>query len=500
MKFESTLSLVWVSIMSIVIGAIIGKVIYQIYLNRKEQKLEDKIKEAEQKAAGIIEKAEKNAGNITQNAQRESDKKMQKIDYLEKILLKKEEKLDSKLENIEVEKEKIIKKQEEVNIIIEKQKSTLSQVAQMSVEEAKSKLFDMVEKEYQEELVKFINKFKTIKQEEAEKEASNIVSNILPKVSVDIVSEFTVTNIDIPSEDTKWKIIWREWRNISYFERLTWVELIIDDTPLTVKISSFDPEKRYIAAETLKILIKDWRINPVYIKKVLDDITKSLPDLYKKKWEEALSALNLPLMNPELVRMIWQFHIRYSYGQNLLIHSMEVARISENIANELGIDWILAKKAWLLHDIWKLTSWNWQAHSKVGADLLRKYGVDKIIINAAEWHHYDEPLTHPIGRIVAAADAISAWRPWARFNTKELFIERMTNLEKLIWSIQWIEKVYIMQAWREIMVFANPEQIDDLSLEKLVKEIWTRIEWQLDYPWVIRIVAVRETKVVDYLK
>lgn len=500
MKFESTLSLVWISIVSLILGAVIGKLLYQYYLTKKEKNLEEKVKEAETQAKGIIEKAEKNAHYLIQNAQKDSDKKMEKIDYLEKILIKKEEKLDVKIDNLEIEKEKIIKKQEEVNSIIDQQKHTLSNIAQMSPEEAKNKLFEVVETEYQEELVKFINKFKTIKQEESDKEAAQIIASVLPKVNIDIVSEFTVSNIDIPSEDTKWKIIWREWRNISYFERLTWVELIIDDTPLTVKISSFDPEKRFIASETLKILIKDWRINPVYIKKILDDVQKSLPDIYKKKWEEALSSLNLPLMNPEIVRLIWQFHIRYSYGQNLLIHSIEVARIAENIANELWLDWVLAKKAWLLHDIWKLSSWNWQAHSKVWADLLRKYWIDKVIINAAEGHHYDVPLTHPIGWIVAAADAISAWRPWARFNTKELFIERMTNLEKLVGSIQWIEKVYIMQAWREIMVFANPEQIDDLGLEKLVKEIWNKIEWQLDYPGVIRIAAVRETKVVDYLK
>ncbi|MEF2175827.1 MAG: HDIG domain-containing metalloprotein, partial [Candidatus Absconditabacteria bacterium] len=354
--------------------------------------------------------------------------------------------------------------------------------------------------EYSDEISQFIQKFKTVKQDEALKNAAEIITKVLPRVAVDQVSEFTVSNVDIPSEDTKGKLIGREGRNISYFEKVTGVELVIDDTPMMVKISSYDPEKRFLATETLKKLIKDGRINPVYIKKLYDEVCAGLDKRLTSKGEETLQSLGLPLMKPDIVKMIGQFYLRYSYGQNLLVHSIEVARIAELIANELGLDGILAKKAGILHDIGKISAITGQGHSTIGGDILRKYGFEEAVVNSAEGHHNDVPLTTPISWIVTAADAISASRPGARFNTKELFLERMSNLEKLISSISGTDKVFIMQAGREIMVFAKPDEVSDVGLEKLVKEIAIKVEDQLDYPGVIRVMAIRETKVVDYLK
>jgi len=447
----------------------------------------------------VIWEAEKRAKEITRIWQIEIDRKQQKIDSIEERLFQKEERIDKKLESLEQEKDIVKAKQEELRNTIEEGKKRLSDLAKLTPEEAKQKLFDIIERDNKEEIVKFVNKFKLIKEEEADNVASNIIAEVLPKIWIDSVSEFTVSDIMLPSEDIKWKIIWREWRNISFFERVTWVELIIDDTPMTVRLSSFDPEKRFLAVETLKRLIKDWRINPVYVEKTYEEVSAWFENLLKKKWEETLASLNLPIMNPDVLLMIWKYHLRYSYGQNLLIHSLEVAKISEIIANELWFDWMMAKKAWLLHDIGKVVDSNLKAHSKVGAEFLKKYGFNEIIVNAAEGHHHDVPLKHPIGWIVTAADAISAWRPWARLNTKDLFIERMENLEKLIVWIEWVEKTYIMQAWREIMAFVNPSLVSDITLEKTAKTIWKTIESQLDYPWVIRVMVVRETKVIDYL-
>lgn len=479
----------------------LSKILYDFILTWKQKELDKRIDDTTKQAREIIEKAEKQYQEILKTAQVETEKRIQNVEKIEERVLQKEEKLEAKLEWLEKEKEKIYQKQEEADKIILEQKNILTHLSGLSPDEAKTKLFDIIEQENKTEIVNFINKFKSIKQEEAQKEACDIIARVLPRVGMTEVNEFTLTTVDIPSEETKWKIIWREWRNISFFERVTWVELIIDDTPMVVKLSSYDPEKRYVASETLKKLLKDWRINPVYIEKYHKEISLSLGSMFLDKWKQALSDLNLSMMKPEIVQMIWQYYLRYSYGQNLLTHSIEVARLSEMLANELWLDWVLAKKAWLLHDIWKLTSvWNWEWHAKLGWDILRQYWFDDVVVNAAEAHHFDIPLTHPISRIVAAADAISAGRPWARFNTKDFFTERMWNLEKLIMSLPWVDKTFIMQAGREIMVFVNPETIDDLNMEKLVKEVWEKIESQLDYPWAIRVVAIRESKVAHYLR
>jgi len=247
--------------------------------------------------------------------------------------------------------------------------------------------------------------------------------------------------------------------------------LIVDDTPLVVRISSFDSEKRYIAAMTLQKLIKDGRINPFYIEKTYNEVVADMGNLLIEKGKEALAMLNIPMMKPELVKMIGQFYLRYSYGQNLWQHSIEVAKISEAIAAEFGLDPTLAKKAGLFHDIGKIIATTGQSHSAIGAETLKKMGMDPVIINAAESHHYDVPIEYPIAWIVAAADAISASRPGARFNTKELFIEKMSELEKLIYEIPGIDKVHIMQAGREIMVYVNPKEISDTEVETLLKDI-----------------------------
>lgn len=461
------------------------------------------ISDAEDKAKDIKNKSELERRSVDlekKNLDVEKQKLMKNIERMEERLQQKEERIDQRIENLDKEKEKVQEKQKELQWIVESQKAELSRVAWLSPEQAKEQIFEVIRQENQKEIVDFINKFKVIKQEQAKEVASDVISKVLPRIAMNDVSEFTVSTIDLPSEDTKGKIIWREWRNISFFERLTWVELLIDDTPLAVKVSWYEPEKRFIAAETLRRLIKDSRINPIYIEKVYNEVLNSMDEIHMDKWKEALTILNLSMMKPEIVKMIWQFNLRYSYWQNLWIHSVEVARIAEWLANEMWLDGMLAKKAWLLHDIWKIVAWNWEAHAKVWWEVLRKFWMSPVIINAAEGHHYDVEMSSPIAWIVAAADAISAWRPWARFNTKEMFVERMANLEKLITSVTGIEKVYIMQAGREIMTFVNPEQVNDIDLEKTIKEIWTKIEDQLDYPWVIRIVAIRESKIISYLR
>lgn len=466
---------------------------YKKKMERVKEIEEEMLDEVKKKAEVILEQAEVKAQKI-------EDQRLAKMEEIQNRLLLREEKMDQKLEKLEEEKMKIVEKQREADQLIDQQKMKLSEIAGIKPEEAKQQIMERIEAEHQEELIRYIEKFKTIKAEEASKEAAIIISQALPKVAADTVSEFTSKMIDLPSEEFKGKLIGREGRNISLFEKLTGVELLIDDTPLSVRISSFDCEKRFVAAKTLELLIKDGRINPFYIEKVFNQVTADLQTTLMEKGKEALTVLNIPMMKPEVVRAIGQFFLRYSYGQNLWIHSLEVAKTSEMIAIELGLDPALAKKAGLLHDVGKVLAGAGESHTKVWADMLRKWWMDPVIVNAAESHHYDVEMTHPISWIVAAADAMSASRPGARFDTKEFFIEKMGELEKLIREVEGVEKVHIMQAGREIMVFVNPKMISDLQVEGLLQTVGKKIEEQLDYPGIIRLTALRETKLIQYLR
>lgn len=492
---------------ALVLWCLLGYVLYSMIRRGKTRELQQKLDKADTTAADIIRRAEeryRKAENVSkeliENAQREFDKRMQKVDQMEDRIHQKEEKMEQRMEALDTEKQKLIDKQQQLDTFISQEKDVLSQIAQLTPEQAKEKLFALVEQQYSGEISSFIEKFKSLKKEEADKEAIGILTKVMPRVAVNAVSEFTVSLVEIPSEDTKGKLIGREGRNVSYFEKITGVEVLIDDTPLVVRLSSYDNEKRFLATETLKRLVKDGRINPVYIEKIYNEVAGSFDQLLMDKGKDALMMLNIPMMKPDVVRMIGQFWFRYSYGQNLWIHSIEVAKTAEAIALEMGLDAMMAKKAWLLHDIGKIATLNGQSHTQVGADILRKFWFDEIIVNTAQAHHFDVPLTSAIGWVVTAADAISAWRPGARFNAKEVFVEKMSDLEKLISSVEWVDKVHIMQAWREIMIFVNPSLIDDLGVQKLIKDIGIKVEDQLDYPGIIRVVAIRETKVVDYLR
>ena len=466
---------------------------YKARMARVKETEEEMLAEARKKADWILERAEEKADKI-------EEQRLKKMEEIQNKLLEREEKMGEKLEKLEKEKEKVIEKQKEVEDVIKQQTDKLAEIAGLNKEEAKNQLFANMEVEYQNEIKEFVEKMKTIKTEEADKEASQILAKALPRIASEAVNEFTVKSVDLPNEDYKGKLIGREWRNISFFEKLTWVELIIDDTPMVVRISSFDSEKRFIAATVLKKLVKDGRINPHYIETFYNQVVEDLPNILIEKWKEALTQLNLPMMKPEVVKLIGQLYLRYSYGQNVWLHSVEVAKISEAIATEIGLDPIIAKKAWLFHDIWKIVATTWQSHTALWAEALKKLWMDEIIINAAESHHYDVPMTSPYSWIVAAADAISASREWARYDTSEMFIEKMSELEKLIKDVSWVDKVHIMQAGREIMVYVNPEEISDKDLEKTLKVIWEKIEEQLDYPGIIRITAIRENKLVEFLR
>ena len=477
---------------------------YKKTMTEKAIKFKERMARAKEIEEEILEEAKKKWEQHIAEAEKKAEKieeqRLAKMEEIQNRLLDREEKMEQRLEKLEEEKKKVLDLRQQAEDVVKQQMDKLEEIWKLSPKEAKEQIFAMIEKEQASEIERFVEKYKTIKTEEAETEAAKIIVQSLPKLATQNIDEFTTKTVDLPNEEFKGKLIWREWRNISFFEKTTGVELLIDDTPGCVKLSSFDHEKRFIAAQTLEKLVKDGRINPMYIEKIYNQVVADLEQTFIEKWKEALNILNLPMMSPEIVKTIWQFFLRFSYGQSLWQHSVEVARIAEAIAIEVWLDPVMAKKAWLLHDVGKILSTTWESHTKLWADLLRKWWMDPIIINAAESHHYDVAMTHPISWVVAAADAMSASRPGARFDTKELFIEKMWELEKLITEVNGVDKVHIMQAWREIMVYVDPKEVPDQEVEKVLEEIWIKIEDQLDYPGIIRISWIRETKIIQYLR
>ncbi len=466
-------------------------------IRKKEEEL---LTQSRKKADEIIARGEEKALKIEENAEKDILKAQEKLDKIEERLQQKEEKIDEKKEQLEVEKSQIAEKHKQADELIIQQADKLSQIAKLNKEEAKEELLNIIKITEEAEIKEFVEKYRNIKKEEADKEAMQIIARVMPRIAAESVGDFTSELVDIPDESFKGKLIGREGRNINFFEKVTGVELIVDDTPGVVRISCYEHEKRFMASTALKRLLKDGRINPFYIEKFYNDIVNWFDEIVLEKWKEALTILNIPMMNPEVVHYIGRFFFRYSYGQNLRNHSIEVAKVAEGIATEMWEDALLAKKAWLLHDIGKVIAQNGESHTAVGADALRKLGMHEVIINAAESHHFDVPMTNIISWIVTAADGISASRPGARFNTKDFFIEKMGELEKLIMSIEGIHKVHIMQAGREIMVYVNPSKIADTAIPDLIKVIWTKIESQLDYPGIIRMVVMRENRIVEYLR
>ena len=467
---------------------------------KKSQDWDDKMMTIERQTNVMMTAAEQKAKDIQAFAEKESEKLMSKVDEMQHKLEEKEQRIDSKYEQLDTEKMKLESKGLELEKLIDEATTKLSEVAGLTKIEARDELLKSIEKEYSDDLVNSITKFKSLYEQDIEKEAVNLLSKVIPRVATINTSEFTITTVDIPSEDIKGKVIGREGRNVVFFEKITGVELIIDDTPLIIRLSSYDHEKRWIATEVLKSMIKDGRINPVYIEKTYNDLVANFENLLLEKGKEALNILGMPPQHADITKLVGQFNLRYSYGQNLWIHSVEVAKMCEMLANEMGLDGSLAKKAGLFHDIGKVVAQEWESHTVVGGEVLRKYSYDEVTVNTAEGHHHDIPMISPIGWIVAAADAISASRPGARFNSKNFFIEKMNAMEKLISEHNGVDKVHIMQAGREIMIFVNPNVHDDLETEKLLKEIGKKVEEQQDFPGMIRVVGIREKKIVSYLK
>ncbi|MCX8094897.1 MAG: ribonuclease Y [Caldisericia bacterium] len=466
------------------------------------------VQEAESRSKEIISKAREEAVRIRNETEKDLKLRKQEIQKLEAKLIQREEMLEKKLESIDRREKTIVQKEEEIRKMrealarqYEKHKQELLRIANLTEEEAKKELMEKLEKELSLDLSKKIKEYEDKLKEIEKMKAQEIISTAIQRTAVDFVAESTITVVPLPNDEIKGRIIGREGRNIRTFESLTETELIIDDTPEAVVISSFDPIRREIARLTLEKLILDGRIHPSRIEELYEKARQEMEEKIMEEGEKALLELNIVDMNKDLVKLIGKLKFRTSFGQNVLKHSLEVAYLAGIIAGELQMDIQKAKRAGLLHDIGKALDKEVEGpHAQIGAELLRKYGEDEEIIHAIQAHHYDVPLEKPLDFIIQAADAISASRPGVRNESIEQYIKRIEELERIATSFEGVEKAYALQAGREVRVFVKPDSIDDSLLPKLAYDIAKKIENEVVYPGQIKVLVVRESKALGYAK
>lgn len=484
---------------------------------------EKTIKSAEVEAKRLIDEAEKTAETKKKEAlleakeeslriknenERELRERRNDLQRLEKRVLQKEEHLDNKMEALDKKDELLndkIKQNENIRAEIEnikvQQLDELQKISSLTTEEAKAELLRRVEEETRHEMAQKLSDIEKELKENADEKAKEIITLAIQRCASDSVAEATVSVVDLPNDEMKGRIIGREGRNIRSIETLTGVDLIIDDTPEAITISTFDPIRREIARLTLEKLVTDGRIHPARIEEMVEKSKKEVEAIIKREGEQATFEAGVHGINHELVKLLGRLKFRTSYGQNVLRHSVEVALISGMIASELGLDANLAKRAGLLHDIGKAMTHEVDgSHVAIGVELAKKYREHKEVIHAIESHHGDvEPSTY-IAVIVQAADAISAARPGARRENLENYIKRLQTLEEIANSFEGIEKSFAIQAGREIRIMVKPEDVSDDKMVFLAKDISKKIESELEYPGQIKIHMIRETRAFEYAK
>ncbi len=484
---------------------------------------EKKIGSAEEKAREIIDEALKTADTKKREssleikeesirAKNELDKEIKErraeVQRYERRIQQKEENIDKKTDAIEkkeaglVEREKALEKEKiEISKLSEQRVQELERISGLTSDQAKEYLLKIVEDEVKHETALMIKELDTRAKEEADKRAKDYVVMAIQKCAADHVSETTISVVQLPNDEMKGRIIGREGRNIRTLETMTGVDLIIDDTPEAVVLSSFDPIRREVARIALERLIVDGRIHPARIEEMVEKAQRDVEIMIKEEGEAATLEVGVHGIHPELVRLLGKMKFRTSYGQNALKHSIEVAQLSGLLAAELGLDVRLAKRAGLLHDIGKAVDREMEGtHIQLGVELCKKYKENATVINAVESHHGDVEPTSLLSCLVQAADTISAARPGARRETLEAYTSRLKQLEEITNNFKGVDKSFAIQAGREIRVMVVPEQISDADMILLAREISKKIEAEMEYPGQIKVNLIRESRAVDYAK
>jgi len=473
-----------------------------------EIKIKQMMLEAKDEAKRITEGAEVRVAENLKESRQEIKEKEDQIKKTEDRLIKKEEFLDKRQTDIDKEVESIKAKVAEIKTIkerteglnAEKQKE-LEKVAQLNNEEAKTELLRIVEKNAEEDILVRMQKLETVGNERLEKRAKEIITTSIHRLGNSVASEVMATSVSIPSDEVKGKIIGKEGRNIKAFERATGVEVIVDDTPGSITISSFDPVRRQIARVALENLILDGRIQPAKIEEAVEKAKEEINKIIKEKGEQAVYECGVYNLDPRIVSILGRLYFRTSYGQNVLQHSIEMSHIAGMIAEELGVNAPIARAGALLHDIGKAVDHEVTGtHVEIGRRILQKFGAPEEIVKAMQAHHGEYPYETPESIIVQVADAISGSRPGARRDTVENYLKRLAELEAIANGFEGVEKSYALQAGREIRIFVSPAEVTDLEAKKMAREIALRIENELKYPGEIKVHIIRETRVVEFAR
>lgn len=520
---EAQTMAVIIGVVALVVGLGVGILIRKGIMKKEAEAAESKAKtilsEAESRAQNIRKEAELQAKDVLYKSrteiEEEEKRRRQELLGIEKRILTKEENLDRKVEVIDKREGEIRRNEQSLETkrktvedlekkyegMIEDSKQILEKMSGMTAEEAKRMLVEKVTNEAQHEAAKKVKQIEDEAKETADKKAKKILSLAMERMAGEWTQETSVSVVKLPSEDMKGRVIGREGRNIRSLEAMTGVDLIIDDTPGAVVLSSHNPVRREIARITLERLLTDGRIHPARIEEIMEKVTQEIEKSMRDAGQQALFDLDIHGVHPELIKLLGALKFRYSYAQNVLNHSIEVGFLAGMMAAELGLDQKLARRAGLLHDIGKAVSHEIEgSHAVIGGELSRKYGEAAPVVHGVWAHHEDIPQETILDHLVDAADALSGARPGARMESAETYVKRLEDLEKIATSYQQVDRAFAIQAGRELRVMVQPDRISDLDAMVLCKDIVKKIESQLTYPGQIKVTIIRETRAVDFAK
>ncbi len=499
-------------IFALIIGLAAGYILNLFLTNKRissaRARADNLMSEAKNKSQDVLLEAKNAALAILEDAKKESQERHQQLIRIERMISKKEEEIDAKHRDIQRDKDVLnqeIVKVKSVKAELDKkqveQAKTLEHLAGLNKEEAKLLLFKNAEEEYKDELYRKLMKLEQYNTEEIEKKARTILTTSIQRYAGSHIADATTTVVSLPSDEVKGKIIGKEGRNIKTIERLTGIDIIIDDTPEALVVSGFDPVRRQIAKLTIDKLIADGRIHPAKIEEMVEKARAEINEKIKQAGEAALFEVGAGTVDPKLTFLLGRLAFRTSFGQNVLVHSLEMAHVAGMLASEIGADVAIAKKGALFHDIGKAVDHEVQGtHVEIGRKILQKFGIDERVIRAMESHHEEYPYSTLESRIVQAADAISAARPGARRDTVETYLKRLEELERIANSFEGIEKSYAIQAGRELRIFVTPTVVDDLAAVKLARDLAKKIEAEMKYPGEIKVNVIRETRAIEYAR